>query len=186
MAATATGIYQRSYPKDLSLRHTRAEYFRLALVFAGMIAVPYMIDNYWLSILNTILIGVTGQISLGQGGFLAVGAFTSALLYQRADLPAPLSIAAAVLVTAGAGALFGLPALRLKGLYLAIATLASQEIIVFVARRWEFLRDGTAPLSLDRLHVGGFEITREYFEWQWYWIHLVCAVVSVVAARNHF
>lgn len=198
MAATATGIYQRTYTRDLALRHTRAEYFRLALVIAGMVATPYFINNYWLSILNTILIavigavglnilvGFTGQISLGQGGFLAVGAFTSALLYQRADLPAPLSIAAAVVVTAVAGALFGLPALRLKGLYLAIATLASQEIIVFVARRWEFLRDGTAPLSVDRLNVGGFEITREYFEWQWYWILLVCAALSVMAARNLF
>lgn len=198
MAATATGIYHRSYQRELSLRHTRAEYFRLALVIVGMIAVPYMIDNYWLSIMNTILIavigavglnilvGFTGQISLGQGGFLAVGAFTSALLYQRADLPAPLSIAAAVFVTAGAGALFGLPALRLKGLYLAIATLASQEIIVFVARRWSFLRDGSAPLSVDRLQIGGFQITREYFEWQWYWILLTCAILSVLAARNLF
>jgi branched-chain amino acid transport system permease protein len=198
MAATATGIYHRTYSRDLALRHTRAEYVRVALVIAGMIVVPYLIDNYWLSILNTILIavigavglnilvGFTGQISLGQGGFLAVGAFTSALLYQRADLPAPISIVCAVVVTAGAGALFGLPALRLKGLYLAIATLASQEIIVFVARRWTFLRDGSAPLSVDRLQVGGFEITREYFEWQWYWILLTCAVLSVLAARNLF
>lgn len=198
MAATAAGIYHRSYQRELALRHTRAEYFRLVLLAVGMIAAPYALDNYWLSIVNTILIavigavglnilvGFTGQISLGQGGFLAVGAFTSALLYQRAELPAPLSIACAAVVTAAAGALFGLPALRLKGLYLAIATLASQEIIVFVARRWEFLRDGSAPLSVDRLHVGGFEITREYFEWQWYWILLVCAVLSVLAARNLF
>src|SRR5688500_16233692 len=141
MAATATGIYHRRYRRDLALRHTRAEYFRVALLIVAMITAPYVIDNYWLSIVNTILIavigavglnilvGFTGQISLGQGGFLAVGAFTSALLYQRADLPAPISIACAVVVTAVAGALFGLPALRLKGLYLAIATLASQEII---------------------------------------------------------
>jgi branched-chain amino acid transport system permease protein len=198
MAATATGIYHRSYPKELALRHTRAEYLRLALLVVGMIAAPYLLDNYWLSIMNTILIavigavglnilvGFTGQISLGQGGFLAVGAFSSALLYQRADLPMPVSVLCAVIITAGAGALFGLPALRLKGLYLAIATLASQEIIVFIARRWSFLRDGSAPLSVDRLHIGGFQITREYFEWQWYWILLGCAVVSVLAARNLF
>lgn len=198
MAATATGIYHRTYPKELALRHTRAEYFRLALLVVAMIAVPYTFDNYWLSIVNTILIavigavglnilvGFTGQISLGQGGFLAMGAFTSALLYQRADLPAPVSILCAVVVTAGAGALFGLPALRLKGLYLAIATLASQEIIVFIARRWSFLRDGSAPLSVDRLQIGGFEITREFFEFQWYWLLLTCAVLSVLAARNLF
>ncbi|MGH8827661.1 MAG: branched-chain amino acid ABC transporter permease [Jiangellaceae bacterium] len=198
MAATATGIYHRSYTKELALRHTRAEYVRLGLVVVAMVATPYLIGNYWLSVVNTILIavigavglnilvGFTGQISLGQGGFLAVGAFTSALLYQRADLPAPISIMCAVLVTAGAGALFGLPALRLKGLYLAIATLASQEIIVFIARRWSFLRDGSAPLSVDRLHLGGFQITREYFEWQWYWILLGCALLAVLAARNLF
>ena len=198
MAATATGIYHRSYPKELALRHTRAEYFRLALLVVAMVAAPYTLDNYWLSIINTILIavigavglnilvGFTGQISLGQGGFLAVGAFTSALLYQRADLPAPLSILCAVIVTAGAGALFGLPALRLKGLYLAIATLASQEIIVFIARRWSFLRDGSAPLSVDRLQIGSYEITREFFEFQWYWLLLTCAVLSVLAARNLF
>ena len=198
MAATATGIYHRSYPKELALRHTRAEYLRLALLVVVMIAATYLLDNYWLSIMNTILIavigavglnilvGFTGQISLGQGGFLAVGAFSSALLYQRADLPMPVSVLCAVIITAGAGALFGLPALRLKGLYLAIATLASQEIIVFIARRWSFLRDGSAPLSVDRLHIGGFQITREYFEWQWYWILLGCAVVSVLAARNLF
>jgi branched-chain amino acid transport system permease protein len=198
VAATATGIYHRSYARELALRHTRAEWFRLALVVAAMLAAPYVLDRYWLSIVNTILIavigavglnilvGYTGQISLGQGGFLAVGAFTSALLYQRADLPAPLSILCAVVVTAAAGALFGLPALRLKGLYLAIATLASQEIIVFVARRWSFLRDGSSPLSVDRLQVGGFEITREFFEFQWYWVLLGCAVVAVLAARNLF
>ncbi|MEJ7794630.1 MAG: branched-chain amino acid ABC transporter permease [Nocardioides sp.] len=198
MAASATGIFHRTYQRELALRHTRAEYVRLALVVVAILATPYLVDFYWLSVVNTILIavigavglnilvGFTGQISLGQGGFLAVGAFTSALLYQRAELPAPLSIACAVIVTAGAGALFGLPALRLKGLYLAIATLASQEIIVFIARRWTFLRDGSAPLSVDRLHIGGFEISRELFEWQWYWILVTCAVLSVLAARNLF
>jgi branched-chain amino acid transport system permease protein len=198
VAATSTGIYHRSYPRELALRHTRAEYFRLALLVVAMVAAPYTLNFYWLSIVNTILIaiigavglnilvGFTGQISLGQGGFLAVGAFTSALLYERAALPAPLSILCAVVITAGAGALFGLPALRLKGLYLAIATLASQEIIVFVARRWSFLRDGSAPLSVERLHIGGFEISRELFEFQWYWLLLTCAVLSVLAARNLF
>ncbi|MGH3385759.1 MAG: branched-chain amino acid ABC transporter permease [Nocardioidaceae bacterium] len=198
MAATATGIYHRSYQREMALRHTRAEYLRLALLVTALLATPYVLDRYWLSIVNTILIavigavglnilvGFTGQISLGQGGFLAVGAFTSALLYERAELPMPVSVLCAVVLTAGAGALFGLPALRLKGLYLAIATLASQEIIVFIARRWTFLRDGSAPLSVERLHIGGYQITREYFEFQWYWVLLGCAVLAVLGARNLF
>jgi branched-chain amino acid transport system permease protein len=199
MAAITTGVYFRSYERELALRHTKSQYARLALVGAAALATPYLVDSYWLSIVNTILIavigaiglnvlvGFTGQISLGQGGFLAVGAFTSALLYQRADLPAPVSIACAVVITAVAGAIFGLPALRLKGLYLAIATLASQEVIVFVARRWSFLREESgAPLAVDRLQVGGYEITRELFEFQWYWILLVCAAVTALCVRNLF
>lgn len=199
MAAISTGVYFRTYQRELALRHTKAQYARLAVVLVAALAVPFLVGNYWLSVVNTILIavigavglnilvGFTGQISLGQGGFLAVGAFTSALLYTRADLPAPVCIVAAVLLTAGMGALFGLPALRLKGLYLAIATLASQEIIVFISRRWSFLREETgSPLSVDRLNVGGFEITRQYFEFQWYWILLVLAGLSVLAARNLF
>src|SRR5262249_24416792 len=100
---TATGIHHRSYESELRLRHTRAEYVRLALIVVALALPPLVLNNYWLCIVNTIgiatigavglniLVGLTGQISLGQGGFLAVGAFTSALLAGRAGLPMPLS-----------------------------------------------------------------------------------------------
>src|SRR5688500_3138878 len=162
---TATGIHHLSYASELRLRHTRAEKTRLLLAIAFLAVLPWMLDNYWLSIVNiigiavigavglNILVGFTGQISLGQGGFLAVGAFTSALLSGRAGLPIPRSVLAAVLVTAAAGAAVGLPALRLKGLYLAIATLASQQIIEFVIRRWRWLIDGQGFLDVRRLSL---------------------------------
>ena len=159
--ATATGIHHRTYRSELRLRHTKAEYFRLALMLVLLLAAPYVLDKYWLGIANVILIsvigavglnilvGFTGQISLGQGGFLAVGAFTSVIISDRAGVPVPISIAIAVLMTAAVGAFFGLPALRLKGLYLAIATLASQEIIMFVVRRWEWLTEGKGYLEVE-------------------------------------
>ncbi len=198
MAATATGIYRRTYRAELALRHTRAEHLRLVLVIAALIATPYLVTDYWLGIINTIgiavigavglniLVGFTGQISLGQGGFLAVGAYTSALLHTRADVPVPLSILAAMLTTAAAGAFFGLPALRLKGLYLAIATLASQEIIIFVVKRWEWLTAGAGYLDVDRLEILGWRVERTLFEFQWYWIIVTLATLSVLAARNLF
>jgi branched-chain amino acid transport system permease protein len=133
-----------------------------------------------------ILVGFTGQISLGQGGFLAVGAFTSGLLVQRAGLPLPLAMLAAVLVTAAAGAIAGLPALRLKGLYLAIATIASQEIIVFVVRRWGWLTGGQGYLDVDRLTLFGRRVPRDSFEFVWYWVIAGLAVLAVVTARNLF
>jgi branched-chain amino acid transport system permease protein len=196
--ATATGIHHRSYAAELRLRHTKAEWARLALIFLGLFVAPYILTTYWLGIANSILIavvgavglnilvGFTGQISLGQGGFLAVGAYTSAILSTRAGLPVPLAVVVAVLVTAVIGALFGLPALRLKGLYLAIATLASQEIIMFVVRRWGFLTDDKGYIEVPRLNLFGWQVERETFELQWYWILLPITIVSVFAARNLF
>ncbi|NDL59114.1 branched-chain amino acid ABC transporter permease [Phytoactinopolyspora mesophila] len=195
MPATATGIHHRSYASELSLRHTRAERLRLVLILLALVAVPFVVTPYWLTIANqigiavigaiglNILVGYTGQISLGQGGFLAVGAYTSALLHIRADLPVPVCIALAVLTTAAIGALFGMPALRLKGLYLAIATLASQEIILFAVRTWDWLTGGVDAISLPRLEVAGFVFRRDF---EWYWIIVVFAVLAVFTGRNLF
>ncbi|MDS1270831.1 branched-chain amino acid ABC transporter permease [Lipingzhangella sp. LS1_29] len=198
MPATATGVHHRSYRSDLALRHTRAEKARLVLVVAALAALPFLVDVYWLSVVNTILIavvgavglnilvGFTGQISLGQGGFLAVGAFTSALLYERAGMPALVSIAAAILLTAVVGAFFGLPALRLKGLYLAIATLAAQTIILFVVRRWEWLTEGQGYLDVRPFELFGVEFVGAMSEVMWYATLLVIATGAVLAARNLF
>jgi branched-chain amino acid transport system permease protein len=198
MAATAAGVFHTSYASELRLRHTSAERLRLVLVIAGLLTLPWLVNPYWLGIVNTIgiaaigavglniLVGFTGQISLGQGGFLAVGAFTSGLLAQRAGLPVPLAMLAAVLVTAAVGAFFGLPALRLKGLYLAIATIASQEIIIFVVRRWGWLTGGQGFLDVDRLTIFGWRVPRTSFEFVWYWIIAGLAVLAVVTARNLF
>ncbi len=199
MAATATGVHHRSYTSELRLRATKAEYARLALMALLLILVPLVLDNYWLSVANTILIavigavglnilvGYTGQISLGQGGFLAVGAYSSAILSDRIGLPTPLAIAFAVLLTAVVGTFFGLPGLRLKGLYLAIATLASQQIIEFVIRRWGWLTEGEGFINVERFAVFGFEIGgRSVFQQQWYVILAVLAVLAVLTARNLF
>ena len=199
MAATATGIHHRSYTSELRLRATRAEYVRLGLLTLALLLLPFILDNYWLSQANLILIavigavglnilvGYTGQISLGQGGFLAVGAYSSAILSDRIGLPTPVAILLAVLLTAAVGTFFGLPGLRLKGLYLAIATLASQMIIEFIIRRWDWLTLGHGYLNVDRLNIFGFQVGgRAVFEQQWYWILLVLATLSVVTARNLF
>ena len=196
---TATGVHHRSYTSELRLRATKAEYLRLGLLAVLLVVLPFILDNYWMSIANTILIavigavglnilvGYTGQISLGQGGFLAVGAYSSVILSDRMGLPTPLAIAFAVVLTTIVGTFFGLPGLRLKGLYLAIATLASQQIIEFVIRRWGWLTEGKGYINVERLSVGGFQVGgRDVFETQWYVILVVLAVLAVMAARNLF
>ena len=198
MAAVETGRHHTSYRSELRLWHTRPQIVRMAVLAVIVIILPFILDNYWLSLANTaliaaigaiglnILVGYTGQISLGQGGFLAVGAFTSAILTDRLGMPAPLSILGAVMLTAAIGVIVGLPALRLKGLYLAIATLASQMVILFIVRRWEFLTEGQGFLDVARLEVFGFRLDRANFEQQWYVILLVLAVLAALTATNLF
>lgn len=197
MSAPATGIYHTHYAAELALRHTRAEKLRLGLLIALLLGLPWCLDGYWLGIANGIalsaigavglnlLVGFTGQISLGHGGFLAVGAFTSALLTTRAGWPLPASASAATLLSAALGAFVGLPALRLEGVYLAIATLASQQIIEFVICRWSWLTGGQGFLDVPRLAL--FEhASRAAFERGWYWLILGVATAAVLGARNLF
>ena len=81
-----------------------------------------------------VLTGYTGQISLGQAAFMLVGGYTSALTTAHFGLPFPLAVLAAGLATGLVGLLFGLPSLRVKGFYLAMATLAAQFIIPWLSR----------------------------------------------------
>jgi branched-chain amino acid transport system permease protein len=193
--ATTTGVYHRSYQADLALRHTRVEYARLALVVALVVAAPFVVSPFWLTVLDqigiaaigaiglNILVGYTGQISLGQGGFLAVGAYTSGILVARADVPFLVGIVAAVLSTAVVGAFFGLPALRLKGLYLAIATLASQQIIIWVVTHWEAVTGGRDALVVPPPELFGLDLAGDF---GFYWVILFFVAVAAIAATNLF
>lgn len=195
MAATATGIYHRTYRADLALRHTRVEYVRLALAAAVVVAAPFVLDPFWLTVVDqigiaaigaiglNILVGYTGQISLGQGGFLAVGAYTSGLLVARLGWPFPLAMAVAVLLTATVGAFFGLPALRLKGLYLAIATFAAQQIIIWVVTHWDAVTGGVGALVVPAPELFGYDLSGDF---RFYWVILLFGVLAALAATNLF
>jgi branched-chain amino acid transport system permease protein len=193
MAATATGVYHRSYASDLALRHTRTERVRLVLVLAVVVVAPFVAGPTWLTVLNQIgiaaigaiglnlLVGSTGQISLGQGGFLAFGAYTAGLLTAESGLPFVGGATAAVVLTAAVGAAFGLPALRLKGLYLAIATLAAQQIILWVIRNWDWLTGGVDALVVPAPELAGIDLSTDF---RFYWVILASAGVSALVATN--
>lgn len=193
--AAATGVFHRSYGSELRLRHTRVEQVRLTLAVVGLVVLPFVATPFWLTVANqvgiavvgavglNILTGYTGQISLGQGGFLAVGAYTSGLLVARAGVPTLGAVVIAVLFTALVGALFGLPALRLKGLYLAIATLAAQFIILWVVRNWDVVTGGVDSLFVSDPELFGFALGSDF---RWYWVIGGCAALAVVTGRNLF
>ena len=94
-----------------------------------------------------ILNGYTGQISLGQGAFMAVGGYTAAILSSRYGMPFWFGILAGGSMAALVGTLFGIPSLRIKGLYLAIATLAAQLIIEWTINHVRWIGGGRNPRS---------------------------------------
>ncbi|MFQ5419635.1 MAG: branched-chain amino acid ABC transporter permease [Anaerolineae bacterium] len=152
-----SGIFHTTYESDMALRRTPVMRWRIILAVAFIVIFPFFGNSYTLTLANTIgivsigaiglniLTGFTGQISLGQGGFMAIGAYTSGVLVTNLGVPWFFSIPIACIVTAFVGAFFGIPSLRLKGLYLAIATLAAQQII-----QWGIVR---SPLGVDALVV---------------------------------
>src|SRR5437867_3654016 len=129
-------------------------------IVAVLLVVPTTNSVYWLDVLNrigiaiigalglNILIGFAGQISIGHAAFLAVGAYATAILETSAGLPFFLAIPLAALFTSLFGLLFGIPSLRLKGLYLAIATLAAHFITTYRIVHWEGVTKGVIGLAV--------------------------------------
>ncbi|HEX6197311.1 MAG TPA: branched-chain amino acid ABC transporter permease [Jiangellaceae bacterium] len=193
--ATATGVYHTSYEADYALRKTRAERIRLVLIAGIVVAAPFVLDAFWLTVANqvgiaiigavglNILVGHTGLISLGHGAFLGVGAYTSALMVARLDAPVLVAVATAVAVTTVVGTFFGLPSLRLKGLYLAMATLAAQFILLFAFRNWDFLTGGVDAIVVPYPEIFGWTLGTDF---AWYWVIFGVATVVVLAVRNLF
>lgn len=155
------GNFNESYEEELAIFET--DFGRVCLLIGLLllfVVIPFIVGPYSLYILNTIgiyaiaaiglnlLVGYTGQISLGHGAFFGVGAYTAAILATKTGFPIWLSIPAAGIVTAAVGVLFGLPSARLKHLYLLIATLAGQFIIEYVLVQWESLTGGAEGISI--------------------------------------
>jgi branched-chain amino acid transport system permease protein len=193
--ATATGVYHTTYEADLALRKTRAEWVRLGLIGVVVLVAPFVLSPFWLSVANqigiaivgaiglNILTGHTGLISLGQGAFLGVGAYTTAILVTRFDAPMVVGVVGAVAVTAAVGTFFGLPSLRLKGLYLAMATLAAQFILLFAFRNWQFVTGGVDAIVMRSPEILGLTLRTDF---AWYWVIFAVATAVAFGARNLF
>ena len=130
------GTAKQSYIHDESLFDSRTQWIWLGLLAVSLVLFPFMADEYWLYLaclvainiasatgLN-ILTGYTGLVSLGQAAFMGLGAYTVAILEQRLGSPVLINLLAGGGVAMLVGIVVGIPSLRVKGLYLAIATIA--------------------------------------------------------------
>ncbi|MDN6320345.1 MAG: branched-chain amino acid ABC transporter permease [Marinobacter sp.] len=129
-----------------------------------------------------ILTGFTGLISLGQAGFMGVGGYTVAWLSLNTALPFPVTLLLAGLLAA-VGILVGLPSLRVKGLYLAIATLAASVFLHFIFAEWESVTGGMGGLSLEPAHLFGLTLQSDF---AMYFVIVPLAALMVLAAKNVF
>jgi branched-chain amino acid transport system permease protein len=188
------GNYKEHYAEELTVFET--DFGRTwACIGLGLLffVVPFVSPPYLLYVLNitgitaiaalglNILVGFTGQISLGHGAFFGVGAYAGAILATRAGLPFWAAVPAAGLVTAFVGMIFGIPSGRLKGLYLTIATLAGQFIIEYVLVHWESLTQGTMGIMLPSAGFFGLQINSDL---RFFYVIFVCLVCATLAASN--
>jgi branched-chain amino acid transport system permease protein len=189
------GVFKTSYAADMALYPLPIAKYAVA-AFAGLfiVVVPVACGEYTLSLINlcliavvgalglNILLGYTGQISIGQGAFMSVGAYTAANLIVRLGLPFWLAIPAGGLMAAFVGTLVGIPSLRIKGIYLAIATLAAQLIIEWTINHVTWISGGVqASIEIPRPSLFGFQFTGET---RIYLFLMFFAVLAIVATLN--
>ena len=169
-----------------------------AFGLALLAAVPLMTSNsYYIHMVGTIMIyaillfgldivvGYTGQVSLGHAGLFGVGSYTAGVLFLKLAAPLWLIVPASIAVTAIFGALLALPALRVTGPYLAMVTLAFGTIVQILINEMTFLTEGPLGITIPKPSLAGFKLDEHGF----YWLVLALMVMSLVVVdrilRSH-
>ncbi|MBU0587403.1 MAG: branched-chain amino acid ABC transporter permease [Gammaproteobacteria bacterium] len=185
-------IFKTDYGQDIRLAKHGGQVFWYSVLMLLLLAAPWLFTEYWLAQLTFILIyaiaglglmllaGFTGLFSLGHAAFLGVGAYTQAVM-TGAGLPFPIALLCAAALSAAVGVIVGLPALRVKGIYLGMATLSFGFIVEEVFARWESVTGGNAGMHLKDPNIFGWKIDSEA---GFYFLCLLLAVLSTLAILN--
>ena len=189
-------VFKTSYDADINyFRHgVQATWYMLLLALA--LILPFLMGTFWIGEMTNmliwaiagmglmILVGQTGQASLGHAAFLAVGCYANVLLQERLGLPFLLSFPLAGVIAGLAGALIAMPMTRLHGIYLAIGTLAisilADDLIVIA----EPLTNGVVGLFAPTIDILGLQFDRYATPDRFYWLVLFVAVTVVLVYRN--
>ena len=188
--------FKTGYGHDIRLFADAREGLRYAALLAAAAALPFLLDDFLIGEATNVLIwavagmglmvltGHAGQPSLGHAAFLAAGCYANAILMGRFGLPFPLAFPLAGLLTGLLGVLVAIPALRLHGIYLAIATLALSiltEDIIVLAEPWT---GGVAGMIAPTISIAGVEVDRLASPGLFYWLCLAVAVAVTLGYRN--
>jgi branched-chain amino acid transport system permease protein len=195
MIARECGVFKTTYEADMALYPLPIARWTVGGIAVLMfVVVPLTLHEYYLSLVNlisiavvgalglNILVGYTGQISVGHGAFMSVGAYTAANLANRLGSPWPVNLLAGGLMAALIGAIVGIPSLRIKGLYLAIATLAGQLIIEWTINHVTFISGGVqASIEVARPRLGPWVLSSQR---EMYYFLLVFVVLAIIGVMN--
>ena len=189
------GSAKQSYAADAALFDSATQWRWVVLLVAALVAFPFVASQYWLYMaclvainiasatgLN-ILTGYTGLVSLGQAAFMGLGAYTVAILQLRYNTPFFLNLLAGGFVAMLAGMVVGLPSLRVKGLYLAIATIAAGVIAHFIFSHFTALTGGTAGLTVPPASLFGLQLDTDF---RLYWVIVPITALMLLGSANLF
>jgi len=186
------GVFNTRYDKDTAIFRTKERGCLIIFIIAFFICCPFIMSNTFLSILDLIFItiicvmgintvtGYCGQLNIGQSAFMAVGAFFSGWLAKDFSLSFWLILPIATLAGGMVGGLFGLPSLRVKGLYLALFTLAAQFIIMWSFRHIPCF-GGAYGLHLKEVSLGSWDLSGPR---GFYPILLLSVIIAIYCSQN--
>lgn len=189
----SSGYFRTSYERDFALVDTRTQKTWLAIFCAIVLALPFFADAFLLDIANQVLLmsigavalmlltGYAGQISLGHAGLLAAGAFTTGILFKEISAPFWVTLPASAAVGAAIGLVFGLPSLRLRGLYLAVSTLALHFMVIHAGQEYETRRGYSTGVVIDPPSLAGWTLQDPR---DWYFVLLAASVATVLFSLN--
>jgi branched-chain amino acid transport system permease protein len=186
-------VKRMHYLQDIQLFQYTSTMIWYGLLVGVLLIVPMTVGPYWVSLMILIgiyiivalglnlLSGYTGQVSLGHAAFFGVGAYTSAVLTAKYGVSFWLALPAAGIMGALVGIFVGLPALRLKGLYLAIATMGFGFIVEEIIVQWEHVTNGVNGVMVSRPSIGSFSLESDE---RFYYLVLVVVLILVLAVKN--
>jgi branched-chain amino acid transport system permease protein len=184
---------QTAYAQDLALLGTRSRRVRFAMALVVLMVLPFVLKPFLLDLANQVLLavigalalmlltGFAGLISLGTAGLLGAGAYTVGMLVREIAAPFWVTLPAAALLGAFLGLIFGLPSLRLRGLYLAISTLGLHFIVIYLGGEYEAREALSTGVIIDSPSIGRFSLTSAI---GWYFVLLAFAALAVLISVN--
>ena len=187
------GIRNYSYNTDTAIIRTGTQWVLFGLFLLLIFTMPLYLPRYGLDVMNlmgitivsivglNILVGYCGQLSIGHAGFMAVGAYTTAILSSSLGLPFLASMILSGFSAGLVGLLFGMPSLRVKGFYLAITTIAAQFIIIWVINHWTDVTHGSMGISVAPAGIGPIQFDSEASQ---FYLIMAVAALSVLFATN--